>query len=1075
VIPSIQPSSSPSSHPSSFPSYQPTIQPSCKPTIQPTSYPSSQPSNKPTDQPTNFPSVQPSTQPSTQPTSFPTSQPSCRPTSLPSTQPTYQPSGQPSVIPSSQPTIIPTNQPTSSPTMQPISLPTTTPSTQPTCKPTSQPSLIPSNQPTVVPSNQPTSSPTNQPVALPTSIPSAQPSNFPSVQPVSSPTAQPSSQPAMIPTTQPSAFPTSAPVATIYQTNGVIFLLGDTSDSTRNHDDILGTSYILFGRNFNHQSRFPFTIDLRSSSSREFVSEISKNDGGIQNDVTTRSTTIIGDINGDSYLDLLVGYPFASKCSVYLGNGVDDFSTIIATTGESFAIVGDPYDGGGFLGWSSIRIGDFNGDGLDEIIVSAISANTVYVIYGKRNVDKNLKVNDLRSTDGFKIIGHPNEINFGVSLTLLHDFRKGSSADIAITSQTASGGQNIIYILFGAVVFKALVDVKIQQIINNSSACFKIIAPPFSYAGFSIAGIGDINRDGFDDLAIGSVPYSRGKYTEQLTYIIYGRSFTTNSINELQLTKMTTEDGFIITGGGFLVTGVGDVNYDSVNDMMITAYYGWKGKSGAYLITSPPNMTYSPSLQPSSNPTSMINTYPSSSNISAGNNNFSTNSSTIYRPTFRSTRVPSLRPNSGLSVEPTRSDFVVGTARPSQATSSLVPTLSPTKTGYHRLRGFSTPPSLMPTINTTDYSEIHCVDSGDYYGSNDTNFKFIISANQGAVNILGNDDGKATNLYVLYCPTDQVKVVIKNFRLSTDIISVAHLSEAGFSYFSIKDILYSFKFGQLTLFFCESNKLQIVLTTHSSFKLQESNFLFTPKVNGYQLHNDKDSVLAQVKVFIVFIALGLFGWILYLNRVDKNTSESVSYVSGEEDEIITEPASDAHVSDDNHSSSSNSVSDILVSQFASSSDSSDDKTAHDFTNSYHVPLIGGEVRTESERTVSFGSTFMALLNNDSDVEEVLGDGSINSFESVSYVIFSESASDVQIKRPTDDNHSLSSNSVSDVLVSQRSSSSESSDVSSSEGSVSFGSSFMALLNEDCDVLDGSSINSSELVLSDEENTFRDVS
>jgi hypothetical protein len=86
---------------------------------------------------------------------------------------------------------------------------------------------------------------------------------------------------------------------------------------------------------------------------------------------------VIGDINGDSYLDLMVGYPLASKCSVYLGNGLDDFTTIVATTGESFAIVGDPYDGGGFLGWSSIRVGDLNSDGCDEILVSAISANVV--------------------------------------------------------------------------------------------------------------------------------------------------------------------------------------------------------------------------------------------------------------------------------------------------------------------------------------------------------------------------------------------------------------------------------------------------------------------------------------------------------------------------------------------------------------------------------------------------------------------------------------------------------------------------------------------------------------------------
>jgi hypothetical protein len=247
-------------------------------------------------------------------------------------------------------------------------------------------------------------------------------------------------------------------------------------ESQINDNPVLGTSFILFGRKSSSQDRFPFSISLSSSSGHEFVFEISNSVGGIRNDVVTRSTTIIGDINGDGYLDLLVGYPLASKCLVYLGDVGTDFSANITTTGESFAIVGDPYDEGGLLGWSSIRIGDLNGDGLDEIIVSAIYANTVYVVYGKREFhQKDIYVKELSTKEGLKIIGHPDDINFGVSLTFLQEFRKGSHADLAITAQKASAGQNVIYILFGAVLFKNNADIHIEQVMNNSSACFKII------------------------------------------------------------------------------------------------------------------------------------------------------------------------------------------------------------------------------------------------------------------------------------------------------------------------------------------------------------------------------------------------------------------------------------------------------------------------------------------------------------------------------------------------------------------------------------------------------------------------
>jgi hypothetical protein len=511
---------------------------------------------------------------------------------------------QPIGCPSDKPSVSPTFRPSTRPTVQPSCCPTSFPSTQPTSRPSIQPSCRPSDQPTVTPTNQPTRFPTKQPSSLPTFLPSGQPTSSPSLQPFSSPTSHPTSQPTRIPTAQPFAFPTSAPQATIYQTSGVLFWLGSTLGSSNNKTqhgflDTLGNSYILFGRNIKHQSEFPSTISLNSPLSREFVSQINDNEAGVRHDITIRSTTIIGDINGDGFPDLLIGYPLISKCSVYLGNGVDDFATLISTTGESFAIVGDPYDGGGFLGWSSIRIGDLNGDGFDEIVVSAIFANTVYVIYGKTQFSQVniLKVNELTGKTGFKIIGHPNEINFGVSLALIHDFQKGGHSDLAVTAQTASSGQNIVYVLFGAVVFRKKADINVDLIMKNSSACFKIVAPPFSYVGFSLAGIGDINSDGYDDLAIGSVPYSRGAFTTQKTFIIYGRNIGRNNTNnELLLSTMRPDDGFTITGAGLLVVAVGDVNFDSINDVMIVDYYDWKDATSAYMITSPSNITRYPSL-----------------------------------------------------------------------------------------------------------------------------------------------------------------------------------------------------------------------------------------------------------------------------------------------------------------------------------------------------------------------------------------------------------------------------------------------------------------------------------------------
>jgi hypothetical protein len=694
----------------------------------------------------------------------------------------------------------------------------------------------------------------------------------------------------VIPSAQPFSFPTAAPQATIYQTNGVLFYLGATTSVNKTKtDQSLGSSYILFGRNYNHQIKFPSTIDLKSVASREFVSEISNESnggrgGGIRNDITTRSTTVVGDINGDGFLDLLVGYPMVSRCSVYLGNGVDDFTTIIATTGESFAIIGggDPEKGeGGSLGWSSIRIGDLNGDGCDEMMVSAISSNVIYVIYGKREFSsaKNLNITELAVEGGLmKIIGNPLEINFGVSLTLLHQFRKGSNADLAITAQQLTAGQNTIYILFGSAVFKDFKkSIEIAEIMNNPFYCLRIIAPVFSYAGFSVAGIGDINNDGYDDLAIGSLPYTRGEFSTQKTYLIYGRKEVVTNRNELYLSSMSREDGFIIEGGGFLVTGIGDINADGVADMMITRYKDWKGQGAAYLISTPANITYSPSLQPSSFPTITSTSLSPSRNASDN-----TTAVPSFPPSFRPTRNPTYRNKT--TVSPARSFLTVGTARPSAGKPSLSPSLTPT-TGYHRLRGFSSfSPTIMPTINTSVYTVIDCSGkdddnqerpSSEYHGKNGTHNLFRITANSGIIKLTGNSEGGAKNNYVLqFCPSDRVNVVISNFRLSTDIISVFHLSVgSGYSYPSLSSIAYSNRKGSLTLLFCSENRLQVILSSHITFELQEPNFLFT-QINGIgadskEVKNKADRVQIGIVVGIFVVLILVFSALSYQNRLEE--------------------------------------------------------------------------------------------------------------------------------------------------------------------------------------------------------------
>jgi hypothetical protein len=334
------------------------------------------------------------------------------------------------------------------------------------------------------------------------------------------------------------------------------------------------------------------------------------------------------------------------------------------------------------------------------------------------------------------------------------------------------------------------------------------------------------------------------------------------------------ENGFTVTGAGFLVNGVGDLNDDGIKDLMITAFDNWQNlqQGNAYLIIPPKNVSYSPSLQPSSQPSSKEPSFSPSKSIVSGptnsqNHNSNSSNITSIDSSASPTPSPSPKPTADLSLKPTRTVFTTGTDHPTAPRPSRSPTLSPTS-GYQRLRGLSTPSAspttFMPTINASiGFWEVDCSKSGFYDArKNDSNVKFVLTAQSGTVSLSGNEDGGAKNLYVLQtCPTDRVNVAISNFRLATDILSVAHLADSDYSYPSLYEISYFVREGSgqpLTFFFCEGNKLQVILSSHSSFDLSESNFIFAARMGNSGKHSHQsiaNALLEQIPVLITLIVL----------------------------------------------------------------------------------------------------------------------------------------------------------------------------------------------------------------------------
>ncbi len=94
-----------------------------------------------------------------------------------------------------------------------------------------------------------------------------------------------------------------------------------------------------------------------------------------------------------------------------------------------------------------------------------------------------------------------------------------------------------------------------------------------NYTGASVAGVADVNGDGFADMIIGA-PGADDTYAGAgKTYVVFGAA--SGFASSLDLDALDGSDGFVVLGAdggeesGFSVSGVGDLNADGIDDLII--------------------------------------------------------------------------------------------------------------------------------------------------------------------------------------------------------------------------------------------------------------------------------------------------------------------------------------------------------------------------------------------------------------------------------------------------------------------------------------------------------------------------
>ena len=346
-----------------------------------------------------------------------------------------------------------------------------------------------------------------------------------------------------------------------------------------------GETYVIFG-----SSSPPATIDLNSQSADITIY-------GDDNNDESGSAVASGDINGDGYMDIIIGAPQADQwvgvTYVIFGSSKPPTTIDLNTQSADITVYGD--DTGDRSG-SAVASGDVNGDGYDDIIIGASwadpggrsEAGETYVIFGSSFPSPPYTI-DLNSQSGDIIVSGDDlddrcgkEVDSG-------DVNGDGYIDIIIGAYRADppgekdAGKS--YVIFGGSYSSPpyIID------LNSQPANITVYGAIFcDWSGYAVAS-GDVNKDGYGDVIIGA-PYARtpsGPDSGQ-TYLISGGGAI---ITATGLGGKSRINSFSLLGrswGSFKAFGavnsqgevhlaVGDVDDDSLDE--IAAGQGEGGKS----------------------------------------------------------------------------------------------------------------------------------------------------------------------------------------------------------------------------------------------------------------------------------------------------------------------------------------------------------------------------------------------------------------------------------------------------------------------------------------------------------------